>query len=504
MHRLGEGSTHRSQLDLNPLPEVLLELVADRSRALHHAAARLSLAQFDSPLARGLSEAAGTAATRFDIGCRALLRSRPESGTAARPGWDLRAEQTGRLYNTFLGFLESELLPLLGQLRASGMPARVALPIRRLFQGFFPESEILVTTTNENNYRFGNIGPTIASVFQNAGCADLLAEHGLPNDIWLMQLWGMPPNGVLTHSLLSHELGHGLYERHNLERELLPELVIDNNRVRRLAEAAGQAAVDGFDVLPEGPGDGVQRRLGEYIDPQILHMQASLRVQVTARNWVQEFACDILGLCLFGPAFVMAQLYFFLPLQTLDQASDSHPSFRMRLRLVLNVLLGTKHGLGYRRTTHINLREQLEPWRSYIFERRPRPEDPYHQIAYDAVRPMLPKLVRACRRATLPFSYSWESFDSEVPYLVQRVAELLPPNEYWDPSEKQIKQAELVSIFNAGWAYHLGWADKGIDLIGQIGDSSAQSERFHGLLEKAIELAELTAAEAPDVGSDEN
>ncbi|MBS7287966.1 MAG: hypothetical protein KIH01_04280 [Candidatus Freyarchaeota archaeon] len=86
--------------------------------------------------------------------------------------------------------------------------------------------------------------------------------------------------------------------------------------------------------------------------------------------------------------------------------------------------------------------------------------------------------------------YSSETFESEVPQLVSRLLDLLPPNEVTSP-DMATRPAEVPSIINAGWVvkqHHMSAFYK-------ILKAQKPEEKYHArrkldaLIEKAIELS---------------
>lgn len=271
-------------VDVSPLPEVLLRLVIDRSIAVQRYLEEFTESKLGSNVALGLVNSARESAFKLEDFATSLL-NRKEALTGNQLHlWNREAENTGKLYNDFLGFLESQLIPLFHQLELSATPPEVVSSIRRLSRRLLPDSEILVVSIRELNYKFGNIGPALYDVFLSVDCADLLGSNNIPGTLWLMQLCAMPPNGILTHTLLSHELGHGVYQTQQLQSELARFLSIDEVRIKQLANEAGKVQVPNLDNEQSTPSGVSQRRLGEYIHPSLVEFQIKSRLLLSVNR----------------------------------------------------------------------------------------------------------------------------------------------------------------------------------------------------------------------------
>lgn len=74
----------------------------------------------------------------------------------------------------------------------------------------------------------------------------------------------------------------------------------------------------------------------ELTEPLLAEKTTTLERNKRLRNWLDELACDLLGVRLVGPAFYFALVEFILPLQQIDhvpgtQQYQSHPSVLWRL-----------------------------------------------------------------------------------------------------------------------------------------------------------------------------
>ncbi|MDO8634809.1 MAG: dCTP deaminase [Dehalococcoidia bacterium] len=208
---------------MNPIPKSLFEIALDRAITLRLALNTLSTLQPPNEIANRLIKATLEALYNLSTKCQ-QLKSDCDKVTPSNTFRYIELEKEGRLYNTFLEFLETQLYPLLQRAFSTDTPSEVVLPIRQLTSRLFPDSDVLMISTPEMKYKFGQIGPLLRENFDILGYADILDSNKIPRSLWLLQVCAMPPSGILTHTLISHELGHGIYQTRNLSQLIMPHI----------------------------------------------------------------------------------------------------------------------------------------------------------------------------------------------------------------------------------------------------------------------------------------
>lgn len=130
-----------------------------------------------------------------------------------------------------------------------------------------------------------------------------------------------------------------------------------------------------------------------------------------------------------------------------------------------------------------------EGYRS-VFDYTPQPEPPSMKLFHE---------IEELFRKT-PAYYSPETFESEVPQLISRLLELLPPNEVILPDASS-HPVQIPSILNAGWLvkqHHMPTFYKLLKAR-NTNEKHQARKRLNNLVEKAIELSvihkNLTEAE---------
>ena len=211
-------------------------------------------------------------------------------------------------------------------------------------------------------------------------------------------------------------------------------------------------------------------------------------------QWVEELTADALALCLFGPAYFFAFVYFVGPFASMDNSSDSHPPDRMRIEFMCNILLSQGDGLAYDKVLHETTRDYIEQWKAYASQSRattPGAEIPYYSIAAHAIEPVLRKIMIETKRVIGRRRYTPKSFQRDVPLLCDNLANGIPPNEImddWVTGQPRIVEAE--AILNAGWVYLISGDNRYAELLGVL-DQWTVTNKLFNLVSKGLEYAEI-------------
>ena len=152
---------------MNPLPRALVQLADDRATVLGEVLSRLTRQKLASRSAENLATATREAVEHLRARCRDLLSSSDASGSTL-----LAMETEGRLLNTFLEFLENQLVPLLERCNIVHTPPEFVAPIVRVAHELYPDSDVLVVSVRESNYRFALIGKQLYDNFGQVACSD--------------------------------------------------------------------------------------------------------------------------------------------------------------------------------------------------------------------------------------------------------------------------------------------------------------------------------------------
>ncbi len=395
--------------------------------------------------------------------------------------------------HTFLRFLETVLIPLCQASAVSSNLWELSKALQRLVDQMVPNTTLLLHSTAQLNYGWEHeLGNFIRRSFSVTGFGDILDSVGITGDLWFLSAAAFPPNGILSHTVLAHELAHGIYSQQQLSNSLSPHAIskITEATIKQLISDVTNGAVS----IPN-----LRDQQLNLFHPSSVELITRAILYSVVRSWVEELVCDIIGLYLFGPAFLFAQLFFLPVTGDLDSPSLTHPPTRMRLVLMIHTLSGTDRGLGFRLSTDPDLQVLLEPHRKSLTARNPLPTG-FYRPAFDAVRASQDMIVRKVRTIfqANPYKglkYSVAEFENRVRGLLKAFAEGLPGNSYWDESTNTLEHLDnIVSCLNAAWLmYEQERGQILSSLLPDVGESERKT-RFYDLVEKSVEYIELRQA----------
>lgn len=460
-----------------------LNLLVSRNASVRSAAETLSVKDYPSEIPSRLIKAVISATKRIDSDVASMterLNAKPEYS-------DITLKES-RPRHTFLTYLQTVVLSLVDGSETGRAPSEWIWPIQRIVGDLFPGCQVLVRSIDEVNYFFEPVGDAIWNKFSSLGMEDILKDAGLKKDIWVLETSCFPPSGILTHCLIAHEIGHGIYAKRALRDRVLAPIQVKPETVSRIVETVASQMVQASETNQNIAPSSTSTRLDAHIDRSWLELFTNALLKEILARWAEEFAADVFGLLLFGPAFLLSQLRFLFPLAAVDVASPDHPSPRMRMRLSINVLIGTDRGLGYRTAKCIDIEALFAGWRLTVMSADAKANDPYFDAAYEMLRPTLYNIVRICRREIGGLAYSKADFDADVPRLMTRLENGVPPNELWEEATEQFQPARMASILNTGWlAVVRPQLPKPFLALGK----EEGETKLVSLVEKAMEYSEL-------------
>lgn len=261
---------------------------------------------------------------------------------------------------------------------------------------------------------------------------------------------------VLLHAALGHELGHVFSERWIKDDENAPEV---GDQLKQ--------AVQG--LLDNNPREPLLQRQA--------HLAGVDHLRKIRRRLLQEYTADLVGVELFGPAFVFAMASIARSQsEDLDRPpsaeEDYYPSWRSRIKNAGDALMETgwlplpepPKGLE---AEILNVSSCLKD----ICDLGNAEPSSFHahrqtSVADELARSRLPQF-RAYMLSKFVQYPERNKLVLDAYPLVERLDLKLPPNDASSSPRKQ-RPPELASILNAGWFYRVGWVehdDRGHDFI---------------------------------------
>lgn len=366
-------------------------------------------------------------------------------------------------------------------------PSTLVLPLRRLLKKHLRvrDFDFIVRASRRYNYTIRSITEGIQEVFSEAGYSSLLT--GFPSQFFIIDCPVSERRNVPIHCMFAHEIGHTLYKRHDLASTLLPLISVDESVVEQLITTLATQPVDAREGETEVTA-------GDIFQKWRIDHAVRYRLQMIITQWVEELTADALALCLLGPAYFFAFVYFAGPFASMDSPSKSHPPDRMRIEFMCNMVLSQGDGLAYDKVLHETTRGYIEQWKAYASQSSattPSAEIPYYSIAAHAIEPVLRKIMIEAKSITRGRRYTPRKFQRDVSSLYENLANGIPPNEIMDDwTTGQPRIAEAEAILNAGWVYLISRDDSYAKLLG-VSDQWTVTNKLFALVSKGLEYAEM-------------
>ncbi len=353
-------------------------------------------------------------------------------------------------------------------------PGQLIQPFRRFVQSVVPSAELIVSSKPELNYSIREIaGPIRQSL---ADTPLMNSCDNLPEFLFVVNIPSIEFEQILIHGVISHELGHALYDKNRLADVLLPQVKIRQDLVKALAKVVATADQQNFPPMAE----------------VWLRQQVTDQVTLRVTRWLMELSSDAIGIRLFGPALYLAAIHLLNSFKHLDHASASHPPTRLRVKLMTRML---KEIYAVDRW-HKELQEFVASW-DEVSGSPAAIRLPYDQIALETVDQddVLQKISDAST-AAIPREkqYSAERFAKDVESLPPLVVNLIPPGELGGLGSEV--PVDFVSIINAGWYVYMCEFDDFRKRLNpaESADRLASSAKLQHIVLKALEISETRIA----------
>jgi hypothetical protein len=133
----------------------------------------------------------------------------------------------------------------------------------------------------------------------------------------------------------------------------------------------------------------------------------------------------------------------------------------------------------------------VKRWREEVGYTYIPPSAPIFKLAFDPVLKLKDNIIREAKRIIDDVNLKPTVFENNIGYLRDRIINLLPPNEYLDPSTNEFITADHAMILNAAWLSYLEDLDLIKSKLSAISEEKF-NERYFGLITKGIELSEIS------------
>jgi len=354
-------------------------------------------------------------------------------------------------------------------------------PLKRLMQlqCGLRKFELLLHPLPVLNYSFYHLGNDLSKVKDQLAIAD--SKIAFPKQLVTVGFPGLEMRRLLVHSVIAHELGHCLYVERKLENKLLPLVKPDAQELDALVRETAQTKIGPeAEQTPTG-----QRTLSEYITEVEIKSLLTRQINYLAKLWVKELACDAIGYCLFGPAYLFAALDFLTVAYAFDNDLGTHPPNRMRFRLLYKML---DKETGCFNILAPQVKSFLDSWRAITGSQEPRFTNPVRKLTGTAILNIYDRIVSITTSAVGSAGpYSAPEHATELQQLVKRAEALIPPNELIENGVS--REVKFQSVLNAGWLVYL----TGLEAIQEKFDLEPWEckIKFNEVIARAVELNEI-------------
>lgn len=441
-----------------------IETAQDRAHAVIEEVARVENKVYVSPGSKCVLTFVRDAASRID----GLLE---EQKTVTSAGLLTASQLETRLHRI------TKLLPLLHQLLGfvegsdvHRSPGQLVPTLRRYTQSILPTSEIVVSSKPELNYSIQDIAGPLRELF--AGTSLEASCKLLPELLFMLNIPSAESGQILIHGVLAHELGHALYNRREIAKDLLPKISFDEDLVKNVAKAM-------FDN---------QQKQGNPTPELRLRKQVTQEITGRVNGWLKELSSDAIGIRLFGPALFLAEAHLLISFRPMDKGTATHPPSRLRVRLMIRML----KQLYTVDKWHSELQAFSKAWDEVSADHIPW-FNSYDQVALETISDTVLDLISEASAAATSslLCYSSDRFNRDVSELAPLFLNYIPPGE--TGADGRGTPAAMASIINAGWHVYLcSFEAFRKSLHSNDSDTRfAAAAKLHELVLKALEISEI-------------
>ncbi len=389
-------------------------------------------------------------------------------------------------YRKHLKDLEEQILDFIPLMDPSAQPFEIVEPIKEFIQKFEPSFALILRSYSQDNYKIDAL-KNLYELYVN------ILSHYVPDEYrvfktpkWFVFL-SFPrihSRDVLRHIItVSHEMLHLRDYVLGITSDLLNEIQISSDDIQPLVKEIRTALVPTErPLLPP-------LIMGEIYSPYEIERRTKEVCSEILKSWLREIVADLLATRIFGPAYFFSLAHLSLSLGTMDQHSESHPSSRLRLRMMLEVL----RNLGYMekgKTDQVAYSE-LKEWEAYLKEdvSATISISPF-RIAESKVLATKTTVMAKVKQVTDGETYNTDVFQSEVPKLVELLCNGVSPAEIKE--NRSIKPARLASILNAGYIVFLAHLSRLNTMLGDYRDNHLVVSKLDDLLLHAIQASTIS------------
>lgn len=398
------------------------------------------------------------------------------------------SENNLKLLTTQIHLL-NDILNRIGKTAETVMRARTELNVTSLVRSLETiveqisrESVLIVHPQWGTNYTYRElVGPLREVTEALASEAERVIFRGYPQRFVVLTFPLVDKDLILHNAVLAHELGHFVDEVHAITEYVTKQAILD----QELVEAIYSSEL-------------IERR-GE--EPRKVHSEVLVKALQLVNRWIQELVADVVGVCLLGPAMILAFEPIVLALQSLDREHGAYPPPRVRLSIMLKQLETIASVNDWGRTSatvngNAYVVESVKEHFAHLQALASLPvgeaKNPYVRLGLRAVERSWPHIQQKVGELSGNNWYWQPEYIRDAFRLTELLTYDLPPSEFPEGGTR-LTLPSMQAILNAGWFYFLSYrADNQYFRNHLRGDVYDQFLRINRLVAKAIEVVQVS------------
>ncbi len=323
------------------------------------------------------------------------------------------------IYRVFSNIRAS--LEVLERARTDEVPWSLIPSTLNLAKEILPGKKVLITTTVHMNY-------------------EIMWYEGPSNPFVMIFMPRLHRSNAFLHIALGHELFHPAISAFFTTE--ISNVMLPIHQVCVKLAAGGSTSHTRFDLLTDEATDCWERA-------------------------VTELMCDMGCVEIFGPAAIwtLASFASVHPLDGEPSPGQYYPPWRLRLQValryldqctsgkVLESLLDELKSAGLERYAQAveNVQRETEDWLSQPPDPPVITWQPLTSAVYPIVESSIPRAMGHIARVGQAITANWQATIPQVPFLVKRLAQLVPPSEAPPTSADAPEPGSLTAIVTACW-----------------------------------------------------
>jgi hypothetical protein len=342
-------------------------------------------------------------------------------------------DETIILYTGLLEYIHS-LFGLIKMAQQYNIPNSIVYLVDSITEKLQKNTIIIVVPSYTHNFYYSELRSQLKNKFINIITETTVIFKDEDKKFALLIYPFIYNNNISKSTLLAHEIGHHIETEKKIIDKLITNIHFDPKEIENIAKNELEKTKD-------------KGTLERYFDLDTMKAVVQNRTQEMIKNWLEELYCDIIGLKIIGPMYLLINTEFLLSSGKSTTLYAQHPSIEMRLKNLFNIYENSQFNKKSDNKNLINYNIILNNIKIYINNIKiSLDENPIVKLAYYKTNSILPSLQAEVDDTIkdLLTDYKPDIYFEEVPKLVSKMESLIIPCEI-----SQGKPANIISILNS-------------------------------------------------------